>query len=376
LLQLHNGLPVVLQHSALSPTLSLRVITPRARFSAGRPEEAALQVSISENQPGWGLSSLGFDVLPNELTAAISQARALLESAANIPAPANTEAPSAAARDPAEVLQDYFTEIVGAEPGRDLNPAVDASARAKTAPLAPVLVVLSGDFVESDALRLLDEGFGDLDVVPFTPGSGFASEGLAPEQQGKKQQRQAMDIESTLPIAVAQVQLGYIVQAPAPGEPAAAAWQMTLYIFSHYYEGRLGQEAIARRGLIYYVDNHYQSDGRDGWITLDMGVDPDKLPAMKQLLRSMLRDLVHTPPSQKEVDEARHYLLGRYRSGAQSNPELTDRLAREWLWYGRPVTYEQLQQRLDAVERQDIIDLLPAFTSGTTIAILNPQPQP
>lgn len=72
---------------------------------------------------------------------------------------------------------------------------------------------------------------------------------------------------------------------------------MALYIFSHGYEGRLSKTAISRLGLIYYIDSAYRSDGRNGWITLSMGVDADKLPAMKELLRQELRRLVreHRP---------------------------------------------------------------------------------
>jgi predicted Zn-dependent peptidase len=148
---------------------------------------------------------------------------------------------------------------------------------------------------------------------------------------------------------------------------------MARYIFSHGYEGRLGKEAFANRGLVYYIDTHYESDGQNGWITLDMGVDSDKLPAMKKLLRTTLNELKEHPPTQAEVDEARQHLLGRYRSAAQSNSELADRLARDWFWYGRPLALEELQQRLDAVERQDVIDLVPDFTAGATVSILNPQ---
>ena len=41
--------------------------------------------------------------------------------------------------------------------------------------------------------------------------------------------------------------------------------------------GRLGKEAIGKRGLVYYIDSAYHSDGIRGWVTLNMGVDPDKL---------------------------------------------------------------------------------------------------
>ena len=360
--QLSNGLPVLLQHSALSPTLSLRVITLRADFSAGKATEGPARAAIGSNQPGWGLSSLGFDVLPDELGAAIGEARRVLESAVSATGFGSTASLPANNRDPAKVLQGYFSEVLG------LSPGAVASASVGKTPLAPLLLVLSGDFATKSALRQLEQGFGDLDATSFTtPAQGAGAQPASIP---------AMDIKSTLPLPVAQVQLGYVVRAPAPGEPAAVAWQMALYIFSHQYEGRLGQEAIANRGLIYYVNSDYQTDGRTGWITLSMGVDPDKLPAMKQLFRATLNELMERPPSQQEVDEARHYLLGRYRSAAQSNPELADRLARDWLWYGQPLSYDELQHRLSAVQRQDIIDLLPAFISGTTVSILNPPPHP
>jgi predicted Zn-dependent peptidase len=360
--QLSNGLPVLLQHSALSTTLSLRVITAGADFPANNATDGPVQATIGSNQPGWGLSSLGFDVLPDELGVAIGEARRVLESTVGATDPGAAASRSASNREPAEVLQAYFSEILGLSPGATVGASVGKT------PVAPLLLVLSGDFAARDALRQLEKGFGDFATPSF----------IAPAQRADTQAEStlAMDIESTLPLPVAQVQLGYVVRAPAPGEPAAAAWQMALYMFSHQYEGRLGQEAIANRGLIYYVDSDYQTDGRTGWITLNMGVDPDKLPAMQQLFRATLHQLVDRPPSQQEVDEARHHLLGRYKSAAQSNPELADRLARDWLWYGQPLTYGELQHRLDAVQRQDIIDLLPAFIGGTTVSILNPQPQP
>jgi predicted Zn-dependent peptidase len=147
---------------------------------------------------------------------------------------------------------------------------------------------------------------------------------------------------------------------------------MALYLLTHGYEGRLGKEAISNRGLVYYIDSAYRSDGRNGWVTLNAGVDPDKLPAMRELLRTELARLVHEPPSQADLDEARRHLLGRQLSAAQSNRELADRLAREWLWYGEPTDYEDLRQRLERVTLQDLLSVLPAFTAGTIVAVRNP----
>lgn len=335
--RLANGTPVIMQRSTLSATVSLKVVTPAAAFPAAVPAHP--------DQPVWGVASLDFALLPGELNEAISRARTALQSALSPP-----PVQAAQAADPAAELQRYFQQLLGLT----VAPAPTAGA--------PLLLLVSGDIDPARVLPLLESGFGDL---------GAASLRL-PDAVDV---RLAMDIESTLPRAVAQEQLGYVVRAAGPGAGAADAWQMALYILSHGYEGRLGTAAIGRQGLIYYIDSAYRSDGRNGWITLSMGVDADKLPALKELLRQELRRLLREPPSQDEIDEARQYLLGRHISAAQSNPELADDLARQWFWYGQIVSYDELEKRLNAVQRRDILDLLPAFIAGSTVAIRNPRPE-
>jgi predicted Zn-dependent peptidase len=103
-----------------------------------------------------------------------------------------------------------------------------------------------------------------------------------------------------------------------------------------------------------------------------MGVDPGKLPAMKNLLREQLDLLLTEPPSSEEIEEARHHLLGRYVSAAQSNPELTESLAGQWVLRGGLETEDDLKRRLENISRQDILDILPAFAGGSIVAIRNP----
>ena len=76
---------------------------------------------------------------------------------------------------------------------------------------------------------------------------------------------------------IAQAQLGYVVPAPAPSARDALAWRLLLYVLTHGYEGRLGTEAISKRGLLYYIDGQYRSDGENAFVSLTMGVDPAKL---------------------------------------------------------------------------------------------------
>jgi len=340
MLRLTNGLPVILQSSGLSSTVSLRVITPTVQFAATVP--AVL------DRPGRGMATLKYDILAEELNETLARARTALESATR-----GTPGPQIDRPDPVAVLQHEFETSLGL----DLTPApVPLSAPAS---LVPFAMILTGDFDPADARQAMENLFGGFEYRAFKPPAEFTVQGID-------------ERHTRLAVNMAQEQLGYVVPAPGPGHPQVAVWEMTRYIFSHEYEGRLGMVAISERGLVYYIGGGYHTDGRNGWITLEMGVDPHQVLVMKQLLREELQDLKRHPPTQDEIDEARHHLLGRFVSAAQSNPELADRLARHWLWFGRPVDFAEFQSQLAAVTREDIIAVLPAFTRGAVVTVTNP----
>jgi predicted Zn-dependent peptidase len=331
---LSNGTPVIVQPSTLSATAMLKVIVPAAEFS--------LPAGVSQGEPALGLYSLDFDILPDELDQAISRARELVDSATPVEVPA-----SVATAGPAALLQGSFNDLLGFH----YTPA---------APVAPVLLVVTGDIDPAGVLAGLESAFGSLP----------AGKWVAPPARGEIP---PVDIEKYTSFPVAQEQLGYLVGVPGPRAQTALAWQMALYILSHGYEGRLGKEAISRRGLIYYIDSAYNTDGNNDWITLSIGVDPDKLPAMKKLLREELDWLVTELPSAEEVEEARAHLLGRFASAAQSNRELAETLSNQWILYGDLPDYERLERQLKNVSSQQIIELLPAFTEGSIVSIRNPR---
>jgi len=330
---LANGTPVIIQRSPLSPTAVLKVIAPAATFD--------LPAGAGQGQPAWGLSSIDFELLPGELQRAIGQARAALETAA--PVAVQT---GGAATDPIVVLDNTFNEMLGLK-------YPQAPAR------GPVLLVVTGDIDPPAVLELLQQGFGDMPATRWSPPPAFGI--LSP-----------VEVEKFVDFPVAQEQLGYLVQVPGPRAETEPAWRMALYILSHGYEGRLGKAAITRRGLVYHIDSDWHTDGSNDWITIRTGVDPQKLPAMKALMREQLDRMISEPPSAAEIDAARSHLLGRFVSAAQSNGELAEWLAVQWILHGGLPDYDNLKRRLDAVGREDIMKMLPAFTRGSIVSVRNP----
>jgi predicted Zn-dependent peptidase len=123
---------------------------------------------------------------------------------------------------------------------------------------------------------------------------------------------------------------------------------------------------------VYYIDSAYQTDGGNDWIVLQTGVDPANMPAMERLLKAQLGRLLTDPPSGQEMEEARTHLLGRFISASQSNQELADDLARQWIWYRKVLSVEERAQQLDGVRDEDVLGLLPEFTRGSIIKVRNP----
>jgi hypothetical protein len=354
--RLDNGTVAIVQRSPLSPTAHLKLVLAGAVHLDG--------AETGHNDTAWGVTSLDLELLPQELDAALAGMAARLGQTASV----NLD-DSPDANDPQARLERHFRDALGLQAAGAPGPGEGRSA------VAPLLVVISGDVEPDEALWAVAQAFGDF------PPAGSAAVGEPRASAARPDtvalnESDRMEVESTLELPVAQEQLGYVVPAPGPAEPAAAAWRMVLYVLTHGYEGRLGKEAISKRGLVYYIDSAYHSDRRRGWVTLSMGVDPDQLPAMRELLRAELARLLSEPPTQGDLDEARRHLLGRRLSAAQSNRELADRLARDWLWYGELLDYEDLRQRLESVTLQDLRAVLPAFTAGTIVAVRNPPSGP
>jgi zinc protease len=318
-------LPVLLQVSNLSASAQLRVVT-----------DAAGTAGADADEPVTGHASFSWTVRPDELRATIATAGTVL---ANVRAQ-EPEAPSSSL--PESRLEEEFAALTATAPAADAGPK-------------PVLVTLAGDFVPGEAEDWLEDAFGD--AAPATT------------RRARARVVPAAPLTVRLGVPVAQAQVGFIAAAPGPREEAADAWRLLLYILSHGYEGRLGKKAIGDTGLVYYIETRYRSDGVNAWATLSSGVDPHKLDAFRSLMVAEIARLSSEPPTEAEVAEAKGYFLGRRLSGAQSNDELTQRLATEWLWYGELPRYEDLEQRLGRVRREDVIAAAAGLAAGTTITV-------
>ena len=330
--ELRGGLPVIVQQSDLSRAAFLQVVLPGSDvFGPG----------VRRSEPVAGYSSVAWRFVPEDLPEIVAKAREAVDGARM-----GIDGQAARPTDPETAIERVFTSrMYGNEPAQGATG------------VPPALIVVSGDLATERVFGLLDEAFGGMAAGERnrsrTPANGIDADPL----------------EVHLERPVAQAQLGYIVEVPGPAGEASWAHRILLYILSHGYEGRLGTEAISNRGLAYYIDSRYRSDGTNAWITLAVGVDPAKLPDLKDLLQAELERLRKEPPSHAEVEEAKRHFTGRARSAAQSNAEISSALAEQWLWYGELLTPDELERRLRRVDREAVLDAVSSFIDGATVTV-------
>ena len=323
--RLGGGVPVVVRASDLSPTVAVKLVVPGNTFDGA-----------SVNDPDQGYSSLAFlDMAPG--------LPGLLDRIAKALAEIRISAPAARPLQPEARLEAEFTALM------------DAGRPAAAVPRSPFAIVVSGDVDPATVFVELERVFGSLPAAP-------RPSHRVPIVAGD-------DRVVRLGLPVAQAAVGYLSSAPGASEPASDAWRLLLYVLSHGYEGRLGVEAISRRGLAYYIDSRYRSDGTNGWVTMQAGVDPGKVDAFAALMRQEVDGLVENPPTEAEIAEARNHLLGRFASAAQSNTEIVDDLAARLVWRNALDDAESLRQRLDAITVADVHAAARMLASGMVIVV-------
>jgi hypothetical protein len=220
---------------------------------------------------------------------------------------------------------------------------------------APVAAIVSGNVDARMAFEVLEQRLGRLVPAPISPNPSARA--------GPK------SVRERIAKPLAQGGIGYVVEGPAPGTREALAWRMLLYVLTHDYSGRLGRSAIGSKGLVYYIGSSVRTNGRRSWATISIGVDPDKADAMEAELRAQLAELARRPPSADETEAARNHLLGRDLTAAQSNEELTAKLAREFVETGGLRSHEELRRQLATIEPADLAKLAPALANGTLIRV-------
>jgi hypothetical protein len=315
-----GGITLIVQRMPRTPAAFLRILIPSNTIEGWPP-----------NSPVWRYTSLEWRFLKQDLSDSVKKARGVVDSL-------KTAKDTNVSEDPEERLNAALEAIVG--------------GKRNAGSLHPAVISLVGDIDPTSAMKLLNQTFSS-------------------EAAGKTETlllKLNKDETIRMP-GKAQSQFGYALLAPAPNSRESYAYRALLYILTHGYSGRLGKELIGRTGLIYYISSNYNSDGKASWISIQFGVDPDKLDRTKTEFQRLLRELTTNPPTESELAEAKQNLSGRRVTAYQSNDELTAFYSREWIERGALLSNEQFDRNLNSVMLDQVKQIIPKFLQGVSVTV-------
>lgn len=321
------GLPLLIQRNPTAAASHISLVLDGRNWQGSS--------YLQTNNPVWGFSSLSSASLPGQLDDTLALLLAELGELQIEPSDAGHNS------DPVAGLDELLVSMLGLQGSAPSQPGIHA-------------VVLSGQ-IRPDQLQRVRKRLDPILAATVNPQPPLHT--------------QLDDLVLQWPAPLAQAQLAYVVPAPPPQSPDYLAWRALQYIIAHDYEGRLGKEAVSNRGLAYFIDSQYRSDGQRAWISLSAGVNPALQDQLEELFRQQISGLQKRPPSAAEVNEARSHLAGRLLTARQSNVELAEGLAQQWLWFGRLASQQEQLAALEKLDEEQVLKAVPAFVEGAFAVI-------
>lgn len=143
------------------------------------------------------------------------------------------------------------------------------------------------------------------------------------------------------------------------GLPQVHPELFSLQVFTNVLGGgmssRLFQEVREKRGLCYSIYSFHAPYSDTGFFGLYTGTDPNDAPEMMEVIVDVIRESVETL-TEAEIARAKAQMKAGLLMALESCSSRAEQLARHMLAYGRPLTAEELINRIDEVSVESARD--------------------
>lgn len=117
---------------------------------------------------------------------------------------------------------------------------------------------------------------------------------------------------------------------------------------------RLFQEIREKRGLAYSVYSFCHSHEDSGMLGIYAGISPENIREVLQLINEQLSTLAQKPIPEAELNSAKEYIKGNMYINAENNDYRMNRLAKNEFLFGRYISFEEVEKKINMVTTEDI----------------------
>jgi predicted Zn-dependent peptidase len=224
-----------------------------------------------------------------------------------------------------------------------------------------MLITAAGNLTHGQIVDLVGKEFGQVPRGPAMP------KGPAPVAHPHARYRRKKELEQT------HICLG------TPAYPYANEKRFASYVLNTILGGgmssRLFQNIREKYGLVYAVFSGLSAYRDAGILSVYAGTAPGNARKVVNLIIEEFRNLKKDSMPPEELQRAKDYLKGNLLLGLESTTSRMANIARQELYYGRCITLDEVARKIDAVTREDIVEVArELFQSGRiAVTVLGPR---
>ena len=206
--------------------------------------------------------------------------------------------------------------------------------------------------------RVVDLAGKEFDGVPRGP---VTTEGPAPVAHPHARYRRKKELEQT------HICLG------TPAYPYAHEKRFASYVLNTILGGgmssRLFQNIREKYGLVYAVFSGLSAYRDAGILSVYAGTAPGNARKVVNLILEEFRNLKKDSIPAEELQRAKDYLKGNLLLGLESTNSRMANIARQELYYGRSFSLDEVASQIDAVTREDVVEVARDLFQSEKIAV-------
>ncbi len=224
-----------------------------------------------------------------------------------------------------------------------------------------MLITAAGHLEHGQVVDLVEKQFGSIPKGPVL------EKGPAPVAHPHARYRRKKELEQT------HICLG------TPAYPYAHERRFASYVLNTILGGGMSsglfQNIREKYGLVYAVFSGLSSYRDAGLLSVYAGTAPGNARKVVKLIIEEFRKLKNDSIPAEELQRAKDYLKGNLLLGLESTTSRMANIARQELYYGRYISLDEVSGEIDAVSREDVVEVArELFQSGRiAVTVLGPR---
>lgn len=166
-----------------------------------------------------------------------------------------------------------------------------------------------------------------------------------------------------------QVHLCLGVAAVHQSHPMRYAAYILNTILGGGMSSRLFQEIREKRGRAYSVYSFLSSYKDVGYLGVYAGTSLEWVEEVVDLMLREMRKLAAGEIGEEELERAKNQLIGNMILGLETSDSWMSHIARNEICFGKPISLEDISQKVRSVSRSDIVDLAGAILRPEGMAL-------